>query len=54
MEFGLMRFRAFSNVEDNGGWQIQKLKSHLWIPKNVTMQGFVYEVKTGRLHEVSD
>ncbi len=46
-------FHAFGNLEENVRQQIQKVKSHPWIPKNIPVRGFVYDVKTGRLKEVS-
>jgi len=46
-------FHAFSEVEKNVRQQIQKVKLHPWIPKHVPVRGFVYDVKTGRLTEVS-
>lgn len=45
-------FYAFSDVEENVRRQIQKVTSHPWIPKHIVVRGFVYDVKTGRLHEV--
>jgi len=47
------RFHAFPNVEENVRKQIQKLQSHPWIPKHVPIRGFVYDVKSGRLNEVT-
>ena len=32
---------------------IQKVKSHPWVPKQISVRGFVYDVKTGRLKEVA-
>src|SRR5512135_1456463 len=46
-------FHAFGNVDENVRQQIQKLKSHPWVPKNIPVRGFVYDVKTGKLREVS-
>ncbi len=46
------RFYAFPNVEQNVREQILALKSHPWIPKQVLVRGFVYDVKTGKLTEV--
>ncbi|MBI5379903.1 MAG: carbonic anhydrase [Nitrospirae bacterium] len=46
-------FHAFGNLEENVRQQIQKVKSHPWIPKNIPVRGFVYDVKTGKLKEVS-
>jgi carbonic anhydrase len=46
-------FHAFSNLEENVREQIQKLKSHPWIPRSIPVRGFIYDVKTGRLNEVA-
>jgi carbonic anhydrase len=45
-------FFAFQNVEDNVRHQLQKLHTHPWIPKEVSARGFVYDVSSGRLHEI--
>ena len=45
-------FHAFSDPQENVREQIQKVKSHPWIPKGIPVRGFVYDVKTGRLNEV--
>ena len=47
-------FHAFQNIEENVRHQLQKLRSHPWIPKSVVTRGFVYDVSTGRLREVID
>ena len=47
------QFHAFRDVEENVRQQIQKLRTHPWIPKEIPVRGFVYDVKTGRLNEVS-
>jgi carbonic anhydrase len=47
-------FHAFANLEENVRQQIQKVKSHPWVPKDVSVRGFVYDVKTGRLREVAE
>ncbi len=52
--FAPNHFHAFGNFEENARRQIQKVKSHPGIPKSVPLRGFVYDVKTGRLHEVTD
>jgi carbonic anhydrase len=46
-------FFAFQNIEENVRHQLQKLRTHPWIPKEVTARGFVYDVTSGRLREVS-
>ena len=45
-------FHTFSNVEENVRHQIQKLRSHPWIPREITVRGFVYSEKTGKLKEI--
>ena len=47
-------FYAFQNVEQNVRHQMQKLRTHPWIPNSVTIRGFVYDVSSGRLREVVD
>ena len=46
------RFYAFSDLEQNIRAQVQKVKAHPWLPANLTVRGFIYDVKTGRLSEV--
>ena len=48
-----VHFHAFSDLEEDVRQQIQKLKSHPWIPEHIPVRGFIFDVKTGRLHEVS-
>lgn len=45
-------FYAFQNVEENVRQQLQKLHTHPWIPKEIPIRGFIYDVTTGRLREV--
>jgi len=46
-------FYAFQNIDENVRHQLQKLRTHPWIPKEVAVRGFVYDVASGRLREVS-
>ena len=46
-------FYGFDNLEENVRKQVHRIKSHPWIPKYIPVRGFVYDVKTGRLKEVS-
>jgi carbonic anhydrase len=48
------RFYAFQNIDENVRHQLQKLRTHPWIPKNVVLRGFVYDVTSGRLREIKD
>ena len=45
-------FYAFQNIEENVRHQLEKLRSHPWIPKEVVVRGFVYDVTNGKLREV--
>jgi carbonic anhydrase len=45
-------FHAFDDLEANVREQVRKVKSHPWIPKQIPVRGFIYDVKTGRLKEV--
>lgn len=45
-------FWAFRSLEDHVREQIQKLRSHPWIPQTLPIRGFVYDVKTGMLTEI--
>jgi len=47
-------FYAFQNLDENVRHQLQKLRTHPWIPKTVAARGFVYDVATGRLREIKD
>ena len=46
-------FHAFHDLETNLREQIQNVKSHPWIPDVIPVRGFIYDVKSGRLNEVS-
>jgi carbonic anhydrase len=44
---------AFGDLQENVRQQIQKVKSHPWIPKDIPVRGFIYDVETGKLNEVA-
>jgi len=46
-------FHAFKDVESNVREQLKKLNAHSWIQKELTIRGFVFDVRTGRLKEVA-
>ena len=48
-----MRLFSFKDPEENTKAQIKKVRSHPWIPKDVPVRGFIFDVNTGRLREVS-
>jgi carbonic anhydrase len=47
-------FFAFQNIDENVRHQLQKLRTHPWIPQSIAIRGFVYDVSTGRLREITD
>lgn len=47
------RFYTFTNLEENVGQQVRKVRSHPWIPESIPVRGFIYDVDAGRLSEVS-
>jgi carbonic anhydrase len=47
-------FYTFQNIEENVRHQLRKLRNHPWIPAQVAVRGFVYDVTNGRLREVQD
>ncbi|MGH9205307.1 MAG: beta-class carbonic anhydrase [Acidimicrobiales bacterium] len=44
---------AFSNVEDDVRQSIARIKAAPFVPDKTSVRGFVYDVKTGRLKEVT-
>jgi carbonic anhydrase len=47
------KFHCYSDVNRATEKQILKLRSHPWIPSNVTIRGFVFDLATGELREVT-
>jgi carbonic anhydrase len=51
---GPAHFHAFDDLEANVRQQVERVKTHPWIPKHIPVRGFIYDVKTGALREVLD
>ena len=45
-------FHTFTDLYQNVRDQMEKVRSHPWVPKEVPVRGFVYDVTTGGLREV--
>ena len=45
-------FHAFGDLDSNVRRQIERVRSHPWVPGQIPVRGFIYDVKTGRLREV--
>ena len=46
------RFHSFSDLEADVRLQIDRARSHPWIPPAIPIRGFIYDVRTGKLAEV--
>ena len=38
-------FYAFTNLEENVRQQVQKVKSHPWVPNQIPVRGFIYDTR---------
>ena len=47
-----VRFYSFRDLEENIRTQVQRVKTHPWIHRDIPVRGFVYDVFTGQLREV--
>ena len=47
-----MRLFSFKDPEQNTREQIEKVRSHPWIAKDVPVRGFIFDMQTGLLTEV--
>jgi len=47
------KFHFYSDVNRATQKQVLKLRSHPWIPSEVVIRGFVYDLATGELREVT-
>lgn len=43
---------TFTDLDENVHKQVEKVRSHPWIPDGLVVRGFVYDIETGRLREV--
>lgn len=48
-----MHFHAYKDPSEHTKAQIKKVRSHPWIAKEVPVRGFIFDVDTGRLREVT-
>ncbi len=53
MAVGPSVFHSFTNLDQNVRDQVMKLRAHPWIPRQLPVRGFIYDVKTGKLREVA-
>jgi carbonic anhydrase len=43
---------TFTDLDENVRKQVEKVRSHPWIPEHIVVRGFVYDIETGWLREV--
>jgi len=47
------KFHFYSDVDKATQRQVLKLRSHPWIPSKIVIRGFVFDLSTGKLKEVT-
>lgn len=43
------QFYGFDDLQANVQEQVQKIRSHPWIPKDIIVEGFIADVATGKI-----
>ncbi len=49
-----LHFHAFADLEENLRAQLRRIRGNPWLPRDIDLHGFVYDVRSGRLREVSE
>src|SRR5689334_12612618 len=47
-----LQFHAFTDIDKNVTEQVKRVREHPFLPKNIQVRGYVYDVKNGSLREV--
>lgn len=45
-------FHTFTDLDDHVREQVAVLRDHPWVPSDLVIRGFTYDVETGQLHEI--
>ena len=48
-----INFHSFSNLEENVRTQVERIKTNPFLPKDIPVTGFVYDVQSGKLKRVT-
>jgi len=48
-----LRFHAFRDIDHNIAEQVQRVREHPFLPKQIQVRGYAYDVATGALREVA-
>ena len=49
-----LHFHSFSDVEKSVKKQLQTIRSNPFLPRDIDVHGFIYDVRTGKLREVRE
>lgn len=47
-----LQFHAFTNLDENVTEQVTRVRQHPFLPRDIQVRGYVYDVKKGALREV--
>ncbi len=47
-------FHAFANLEENLRAQLRRIRENPFLPRDIELHGFIYDVRSGRLREVRE
>ena len=47
-----LEFHSFTDLDRNVADQVKRIREHPFLPNNIEVRGYIYEVKKGTLHEV--
>lgn len=50
---GKIVFHAFTSLEENVRAQVERIKTNPFLPKDIPVTGFMFDVKTGKLNRVA-
>ena len=48
-----LRFHAFSDIDQNVAEQVRRIRENPFLPKQIQVRGYAYDVSTGALREAS-
>jgi len=47
-----LQFHAFTDLDSNVSAQVKRVREHPFLPKNIQVHGYIYDVKKGSLREI--
>jgi carbonic anhydrase len=49
-----LHFHAFADLEENLRAQLRRIRESPFLPRDIELHGFIYDVRTGRLREIRE